>query len=349
MRPVTALAVVAIVSGPWFIAMQTYTNGHFMSEFLGVHHLNRFSQPMDNHGGPIIYYAIACLIGLYPWSAFAIPTALQWCKPPANHPATRARLFVTAWVMVYLVVFSLASTKLPNYVAPAYPAFAIAIGYYIAQWSLVPSIAERRWQLVGWACLMGVGLLLVTVPWVLTMQTQEGTWLDRFQIDEAMQRTVRWVSAIGIPLILGGCIGMHLRLLDRRRWLAPCFSATAIATMLLFWQVIVPRADRHQTPQDIAASLLQSESDSGVAPSIAVLSYFRPSMVFYAGRPIHFCKNNDELLEQLSSDSAPIVVLKEESLNEMRSQIPAGYRIVQRHPEFPRRGSVLVLSPPVVR
>ena len=36
----------------------------------------------------------------------------------------RAHRFLLCWVVVYLVFFSAAATKLPNYILPIYPAMA---------------------------------------------------------------------------------------------------------------------------------------------------------------------------------------------------------------------------------
>jgi 4-amino-4-deoxy-L-arabinose transferase-like glycosyltransferase len=345
MRPLTGMVVVVLVAGPWFVAMQTLTGGHFLSEFLGVHHLTRFSQPMDNHGGPIFYYLIACLVGLYPWTAFAVPTGLKWFSPNLRREHSRAFVFVSAWIAVYLVVFSLASTKLPNYVVPAYPALALVIGHFVAHWSQSPNVAERRWQSIGWGCMLGVGWVLVLAPWVLTWPVAGSSIMDRWRLDQSMQGTVRWISLLGTPLLVGGCIGWMCVQRNRISEQIPTFVITAAAMLLIFWQCIVPLADRHQTPQDIASTL----SRPGDSSDIAVLSYFRPSMVYYAGRPIQFCTNEQEFADRLAAKPAPILVLKQEALETMRPKIPEGYRIVESRPEFPRRGLVVVLSPPIVR
>src|SRR5262249_41208557 len=46
-------------------------------------------------------------------------------------PALR---FLTCWIAVYLVFFSLARTKLPNYVLPLYPPIALLMGRFLERW-----------------------------------------------------------------------------------------------------------------------------------------------------------------------------------------------------------------------
>jgi 4-amino-4-deoxy-L-arabinose transferase-like glycosyltransferase len=345
MRPLTGLVVVCMVAGPWFIAMERKTGGGFLEEFLGVHHFQRFAQPMDNHSGPFYYYILACLVGLYPWSAFAIPTLLRWFRPEARVERLRGWLLVTMWIAVYLIVFSLASTKLPNYIVPAYPAFAIIIGSYMASWSSLPNLWESRWQRVGWGCMMCIGLLVIILPLILASDGSAVRLLEGLQIDDETWRTVQWVSLLGIPLVLGGMGGFVLTLWQRRRGLAPCFAITSAAMMILFWQVLVPLADQHQTPQDIASALSQTPRGKDEPPSIAVLGYFRPSMVFYANNAVDFLPDVPSLVERLNREPQPVIVLKEKSLQPIQQYLPEGYRVTQSRAEFPKRGRVLVLQP----
>jgi 4-amino-4-deoxy-L-arabinose transferase-like glycosyltransferase len=346
MRPLTAFTVGALVVGPWLLAVQWQTSGAFWNEFIGVHHLQRFSQAMDNHGGPFYYYPLACLIGLYPWSAFAIPTCLHWFSRPTRTNRERQWILISVWIVAYLLVFSLASTKLPNYVIPSYPAFAIIIGRYIASWCDQPAASDMRWQLIGWACLVLIGAGVAIVPMCL-MSTEAVAWLaDRYQLDPSTLGSVRWIGWLGIPLVVGGAIGWAMRISHYSEGLPVHFALMSVAMMLVFWQVLVPIADRHQTPQDIASALREVHRDPGSSPSIAVLEYFRPSMVFYSRNPIDFFTNPNSLSQRLRDEPPSVIVLKERSLEAVRPDLPEGYRITQSYSEFPRRGRILILEAP---
>jgi 4-amino-4-deoxy-L-arabinose transferase-like glycosyltransferase len=238
------------------------------------------------------------------------------------------------WIAVYMTVFSLASTKLPNYVIPSYPAFAIIIGSYMASWSTSPSRSELRWQSVGWICLILVGLLVFIAALVLALGRSAIRSLDGLRIDEATWDTVVWVSLLGVPLLIGGTAGLALIRWQRRWFLAPCFAATAAAMMVLFWQLLVPLADRHQTPQDIASALSETPRDKDAPPSIVVLGYL-PDL--------------PTLVERLSREPQPVIVLNEKSLESVQEHLPEGYHVTQAYAEFPKRGKVLVLEPSLRR
>lgn len=346
MRPITAIVVIALVAGPWFVAMQRQTDGAFLAEFLGVHHLNRFSQPMDNHSGPVFYYIVACLVGLYPWTAFALPTTIAWFRKSAWRDSRRAHLLLSSWGVVYLGVFSIASTKLPNYVIPAYPALALIIGNYFASWSCVKSPWEQRWQWIGWGGLALIGLCVSIGPAILTSSfgASPTTVLDQLRIDSSMQATIRWVSLLGIPLIVGGIGGYILLTMRRHEWLSSCFAASSLSMMLIFWQIIVPLADRHQTPQDLATAIKEQQQGSERAGSIAVLNYFRPSMVYYAGQKIQFFNSIDEIVEQSKLDPPSVIVVQEQRVQEISDLTNDHYKISDEFPEFPRRGKIVILS-----
>jgi len=346
MRPVTAVVAITLIAGPWFLAMQRQTEGAFLSEFLGVHHLNRFSQPMDNHSGPFYYYIIACLVGLYPWTAFALPTAIAWLRKSAWNESRRAHLLLSVWVVVYLGVFSMASTKLPNYVIPAYPALALIIGSYFSSWEGLQSPWEKRWLWIGWVGLALIGLVISIGPAVFTTPfgANQTTLLDQLRIDSAMQSTIRWVSLFGVPLIAGGIVGCILLAKGRDYLLARCFIFSSLAMMLIFWQVLVPLADQHQTPQDLATAIRDNQQGVEIAGSIAVLNYFRPSMVYYTGQRIQFFNSIEEIVERSKLDPPSVIVVPEQRIQEIHELTKHRYTISDEFPEFPRRGKIVVLS-----
>jgi 4-amino-4-deoxy-L-arabinose transferase-like glycosyltransferase len=201
MRPFTAAAMILSVSAPWYLLVQWRTNGAFLQEFIGVHHLGRMSQAMDNHSGPFYYYLLACLIGMYPWTAFAIPTVMSWFQQAMVSQQAKAVRFVSCWVAVYLVIFSLASTKLPNYVLPAYPALAIIIGRYFAMWTQDLNSVNRVWLKTGWILLIAFGgLIALGVPGMGLISWNGVTLLDRVGMDLLLQQRFVWLGVAGIPL-----------------------------------------------------------------------------------------------------------------------------------------------------
>jgi len=110
---------------PWHLYMFSRFGQDFLGEYLGYHVLARAAHPIEGHLTHWWFYLWVLLVSappfvlLYP---FAIAAALR-----------RAELRV--WAMFALVVvgfFTLVQTRLPHYIAPAYPAFAVLTAVFLA-------------------------------------------------------------------------------------------------------------------------------------------------------------------------------------------------------------------------
>ena len=343
MRPLTAAAVVLLVAAPWYLLVQWRTDGQFLREFIGVHHLGRMSGAMDNHSGPLVYYLVACLIGLYPWSAFAIPTAISWFSQWKLPTQSRAVRFVSCWVAVYLVIFSLASTKLPNYVLPAYPALAIIIGRYFALWTHDVNSVSRGWLNAGWVLLILFGAVVVAgIPLSGFVEFRGQTLLDRMGVERVIQQRLVWLGVAGVPLVLFGTVGACLLWTNRPRLSAAAFSVGAMSLMVTLCQYVAPELDRFQTPQ-LLAERWSSQLSSGDS-QVTVLGYFRPTMVFYLGRNINFCDSSDEAIKFASAGGASILVTTNKQYAKIKGRLSESTQVIERVSQFPNRDEVVVLG-----
>ncbi len=163
MRPLTAVAMVLLVAGPWYALVGMRTDGEFLAGFFGVHNFGRFLNAMENHRGPIFYYLVALAIGFFPWSVFFAPGFVSMRKALAARDGWRpGYVMVGAWLAVWIGFFSLAGTKLPSYVAPAYPAVALFMGAFVDRWLREPAALSRAASRLAWGtvALAGVGILV---------------------------------------------------------------------------------------------------------------------------------------------------------------------------------------------
>ncbi len=350
MRPITAIVMVLLVAGPWYAIVQWQTHGAFLNEFIGVHHLGRFSNAMDNHRGPIIYYLVACLIGMYPWSAFAIPAAIEWWRDIRSDRFSKAAIFVACWIAVYLILFSLAKTKLPNYVLPAYPALALLLGRYVALWSGTLRTVSRRWTIASWGLMGSVGLtFIIGFPAAGLIFANGESILDRLRIDRAIHGPLMWLGVVGIPLVIGGVVGVWLSVKGRERWLPINCVVAASVMLVVVWQYGAPQMDRFQAHQGIATLVrkVASETNAGGLdhpPNLAVVGYFRPTMVFYYRQPILFCDSTAQALEQMESCPNSYLVTTDAIYQDLRPSLPDELEVLYRATQFPRKGELVLLG-----
>jgi 4-amino-4-deoxy-L-arabinose transferase-like glycosyltransferase len=118
-----AIAAFAIVAVPWYAAILLDQGRHFIDVFILNHNVERFTSTIHHHPGPFWYYLPLLLAGLFPWSGLAVP-ALFGIHPREE----RADRLVLLWLVLPLVFFSLAGSKLPGYILPCVPPLALLMG-----------------------------------------------------------------------------------------------------------------------------------------------------------------------------------------------------------------------------
>jgi 4-amino-4-deoxy-L-arabinose transferase-like glycosyltransferase len=96
---------------------------HFVDVFLVGHNVQRFTSTIHRHPGSIFYYLPALAGGLFPWSGLLLP-AFALASPRRS----RVDLFLLLWLLLPLVFFSAAGSKLPGYILPCLAPLAILIG-----------------------------------------------------------------------------------------------------------------------------------------------------------------------------------------------------------------------------
>jgi 4-amino-4-deoxy-L-arabinose transferase-like glycosyltransferase len=346
MRPLTAIAMVLLVAGPWYVAAGIRTDGAFLEEFFVVHHLQRATSAMDGHSGPIFYYVPAIWAGMFPWSIFAVPALILWMRHLyKGNTCSRVLLFITCWVGVYVGVFSLASTKLPNYVLPAYPAVAMMIGYFIDQWIRNPEQVHRRWLRGALVTPILVGLaIVVLLPASGLCDFGGGTLLDQNSVPPVVQRDIMLLGLVGLPLLLGGAAALAFAERGQIKASAASVGMMAILTMICLWTYAAPRVSRFQSAQNMAQWL--REENTGRSYRVAQYRFFRPSMVFYSGHPIESRRTPEEIQEFILTDEPVYVITDDYQMRWLQYILPADFEVVRRTSQFPEDGEILVLTRP---
>ena len=125
---IPAFILLAAIVLPWYIAVHKATNGEWTRGFFIDNNLNRFSDPQEGHGGFFLITVLFVLIGLLPFMSFA-GEIINKRKIVFQNDLVK---FSGIVVLVFVIFFSISSTKLPNYPMPCYPFAAIILGSFIA-------------------------------------------------------------------------------------------------------------------------------------------------------------------------------------------------------------------------
>ncbi len=163
LRPLTGLAVVAVISVPWALAFAfqpetSYVQSVLVEDFLAPR-LRGWGQPSE------VLWALGPIgVGFMPWTPF-LPSAVRhgWWKTEGDD-TRRAFRFLVFWVLAYVIVITLMPHKRDRYLLPTYPALALMVGWLWDRWMTRPRPSTLRLHGAIWAALAALIAAAVMLP-----------------------------------------------------------------------------------------------------------------------------------------------------------------------------------------
>jgi 4-amino-4-deoxy-L-arabinose transferase-like glycosyltransferase len=113
-RDPAAWAILLAVALPWYLLEYGRRGDAFLAGFFMRHNVERFTSPLQGHGGSVLYYLPAVLLLLLPYSGLFL-RILPALRHPRELRAAPLDSFLWSWFLFVFVFFSLAGTKLPHY------------------------------------------------------------------------------------------------------------------------------------------------------------------------------------------------------------------------------------------
>jgi 4-amino-4-deoxy-L-arabinose transferase-like glycosyltransferase len=340
-RIIPAFWTFLFIAAPWYILVTSETRGEWAGKFLGNENLNRFTTPQENHSGPFYYYLLAMLVMSAPWSSVIglslWNTARQVWANTASSEQMRAHRFLLIWVMSYLILFSIAATKLPNYIAPLYPALAIITARFLIQWMRQEQHWARVWLYIGSAAVaftgvaIGAGLLIASGSWPIE--------LKGMRLFPGLENWA-WIGAIPVlaaPVMIWG-ITQNQR---EKVVLALAICAVLVVGFAATGPVLV--VDQYKSAKQLVqqAKLFQPEKDI----RIATLNYSsdNQSLVFYAQRKVETFHTVEQAIDFLTMPQEsylllPVDVWQKHFAEDLR------FQVIARKYDFYRNTEILVLT-----
>jgi 4-amino-4-deoxy-L-arabinose transferase-like glycosyltransferase len=228
--------------------------------------------------------------------------------------------FLLCWAAVYCFFFSLSSTKLPNYILPAYPAAALLTARFLARWA---AGTERP---PAWAAYGGlVFLALIGVGVAVGLEAAGGgvaaSWL-RGRVFPG----VEWWAGLGLIPIAGAAAA---GLLLRRRQTGKAIAAVT-ATAVLFTAATAaggPSAvEAWKAPRGLAAALPSNQLllDSRVA----AYGYFQPSLIFYCRREVHQLDSDVQAVDFLRQPPPSFLLTPKRVWDGLEAKVVGTHRVL---------------------
>jgi 4-amino-4-deoxy-L-arabinose transferase-like glycosyltransferase len=334
---ILAGAAFVLTALPWYLWVAIDSRGQFLKGFLLKENVGRYLHSMENHGGPIFYYPLVFLLGFAPWSAFAGIAGWFGLNRRANEERETAPYrFLWCWIAVYLVFFSLASTKLPNYILPVYAPAAILTGRFLDRWRL-KVISPAPWAArlaVAGLFVMGIGTTCACLigGGIITLPALRGRILEGLGV---------WGFLGGLPVLASVVAAWCLRRQQTSRLI------TVVATTaFLFYGLLgawgTASLDRHKAPR----SLVEMAGADNVRDDVRVgcYQYFQPSLVFYCHRDVQNLENEQKALDFVRCPLRAYLFLPESAWDALRDKFGGTCHVLARHEDMYRHCTVVVVS-----
>jgi 4-amino-4-deoxy-L-arabinose transferase-like glycosyltransferase len=128
-----------LIALPWYAAIQIKVP-QFFRIFLIEQNLGRYTVNLYYHVQPFWYYVPVLLASMLPWTLFTILAMVETVRSKVwktgedaveDSEDRRLQLFLSLWILVPVVFFSISRSKLPGYILPAIPAAALLTADYL--------------------------------------------------------------------------------------------------------------------------------------------------------------------------------------------------------------------------
>lgn len=299
-KPLRGLGLVAAINAPWYILVTLANGQKYIDSFFGYHNVERFTAVVNRHSAPIYFYFIVVLIGFFPASVY-LPQAIarirvqqrsRWQESPR---CSQLGLFALFWFATVFIFFTIAVTKLPSYVLPLMPAAAILV-------ALLWSDQERDYPLTK-RVLFGSNVANMGVFVAIAAVSYWGTsWIG---FDPMAPQLPQAIRDTGLPVIsaifwlvcavvLGWCLWQH-----QERW---AWIVNGVAMVLAIFIIMTPAAlvydQQRQAPLRELSAIAQAVSQP--REELIMIGDTKPSVVFYAQKPVVYLWAAQQLLPHLS-------------------------------------------------
>ncbi|MGY8771163.1 MAG: ArnT family glycosyltransferase [Pirellulales bacterium] len=325
MKPGTALLAASLVALPWYVwvAMRDY---RWIEGFFLTHNLERATTSMEGHSGPPIYYPLVLCVAFFPWSVFFVPTVLEVVHAIRSKSEQYAgQIFLCCWASVWIAIFTIASTKLPSYVTPMYPALALLTGVYIDRLLKQTSAVSIRWYYAAATVFTVVGIGFIVALPIVASQVLPGEEL---------------LGTIGVILLIGGITAIVCQMKQLRTLSVQAMTVSSILFVVCMLAIATQRIDSHQQNHLLLSAIEQQAPDSKLY-SYRVLE---PSWIFYSRKTVkEFPGDEKDLIRLTDEKQSAVVITTLAHWDEFSEETKSQFTILAQEPYFMESDDLLVL------
>jgi 4-amino-4-deoxy-L-arabinose transferase-like glycosyltransferase len=270
--PWQGLGAFALVALPWFLAVSAripeFPHYVFVRETL-----ERVTTPKFHRTAPWWYYLPIVPVAAFPWVVPALARVKHWrwaWLARRDNPNAGDAILLACWVLGPLAFFTVNQSKLPQYVLPLMPAFALAAARVLTREGI--GVAWRSYAAL--AALLGVALASLTL-WLPPPGPIALTPAERAAIPPT-------ALALGIALVVSAAL---VWLAARRS--QPSLGATGYALVVMTIPFVSGQLLAAVGDDRSAATLAQViRNTQGPRTSVLGVAAYPPSLPFYLGETV---------------------------------------------------------------
>ena len=266
--PVIGIATFALVALPWFIAVSVripeFPHYVFVRETL-----ERVTTAKFHRTAPFWYYLPIIPVAAFPWIVPALARAARWrwaWLARRVNPNAQEAILLVCWVLGPLAFFTVNQSKLPQYVLPLMPAFALAAARTFAREGIV--VAWKPYAAL--AAALGVALASLTL------------WLPApIDLTPAERAAIPGTAlAVGLALLVSAALVTAAARLTR-----PALGATGYALVVLVIPLVAGRL-LGAVGEDRSAATLAGviQNTGGGRSAVLGIGAYPPSLPVYLRR-----------------------------------------------------------------
>jgi 4-amino-4-deoxy-L-arabinose transferase-like glycosyltransferase len=294
--------VFLLVAAPWYILI-SLRNSDYASYFFIQQNLMNFLSSKTGHPRPPYYYIPILLGGFFPWSFF-LPLGLIRALRVRLKEMDNRTLFLVLWFGTMLLFFSAASSKLPTYILPSFPAAALLVGVLWHDLIYVNPDKLRKGFLYSYVpivVILMLALVYIMINPPTRLESKYGIDLLRVNV---VACTIATIAVFG---------GIMLVLKHYRAFFAANVGLM-ISGIILFIVLIVPLINPYRSSKGVAQKL-----DAILPPGEKFVFYreIRDSALFYTNRRAIVLYVPKQVLKHMSSNTKAYCVIEKKHFQEL--------------------------------
>lgn len=279
MQLLNAIIIFLAIAAPWYVLEWSLHGAQFTQFVLGFLFLSRFGGVVSGHPGPWYYYFLAILLGFAPWSHF-LPYSLWRAWKDRREPQ---EILIFSYIIPIFIVFSIAQTKLPNYVLPLYPFLAILVGKLWNDFTKDPRPMQRGMKISY--SFLAIIVLLIIVGFVA---------LGTSNYSAQYQQLVPQLRLLAFILIGGSSISIFFFFVRLYRVSFITLPVMVFVLVLFLTGMTLDEVEKYKGSKDLAKTVTRVVK---IDEEIAAYNVGnRPSIVFYNAKPIVYLENEKDLM-----------------------------------------------------